>query len=222
MVVAARPPVLAGPGPPAAAGLAGLAAAVALIGALHVLVPVPGPAFAMLSEFALGPYGALFAGAVLALAAGSGGVLAALRRAGHARLRAPAGRLLALWCVALALVAAVPTGVAAAPPTAGAVVHAVAGATAFLALPVAGLAVGRGIGGRAGLLVRALAGLALVLVVPVLLGLAPGSPVAVQEVSGVPFGLLQRGLLAVDTALLAVLAMVALRAPGGGTAGPQA
>jgi hypothetical protein len=57
----------------------------------------------------------------------------------------------------------------------------------------------------------------LVLLVPVLGGIAPGSPVALLALGGAPLGLLQRVLAVVDLALLVVLATGALaRADGSG------
>jgi hypothetical protein len=206
------PPV---PGARAAAlaGLAGLALCTGLVLALHVLVPYPAPAHTMISNYALGGYRPLFDLGVLALVGASAAVLAALVATGAVRPGGAATGSLLTWCGGMVLVVAFPTTPSTLPPTPGAVVHAVAAVLGFAALPLGALVVARDWRAthvRRAVLLRALAVVSLVLLVPVLGGFAPGTPVALPAVNEVPLGLLQRLLAAVDLALLVVLATGAL------------
>ncbi len=196
----------------ALAGLAGIALCLGLVLALHVLAPDPGPAHTMISNYALGGYRPLFDLGVLVLVAGSAAAVAALVATGAVRPGGAVTRLLLTWCAGMVLVVAFPTTSSSLPPTPGAVVHAAAAVAGFAALPLGALAAARewrAVHVRRAAVLRALAVLSLALLVPVLGGLAPGSPLAVQVV-GVPFGLLQRVLGVVDLALLVVLTTGAL------------
>lgn len=206
------PPV---PGARAAAraGLAGIALCTGLVLALHVLAPDPGPAHTMISNYALGGYRPLFDLGVLALVGASAAVLAALVATGAVRPGGAATGSLLTWCAGMVLVVAFPTTPTTAPPTPGAVVHAVAAVVGFAALPLGALVIARDWRAthvRRAVLLRALAVASLGLLVPVLGGFAPGSPVVLLAVGGVPLGLLQRLLAVVDLALLVVLATGAL------------
>ena len=221
---AVDPPAVSVPGARAAAlaGLAGIALSTGLVLALHELAPDPGPAYTMISNYALGGYRPLFDLGVLVLVAGSAAVVAALVATGAVRPGGAATRLLLTWCTGLVLVVAFPTTSSSLPPTPEAVVHAVAAVAGFAALPLGALATARqwrAVHARRAAVLRVLAVLSLVLLVPVLGGIAPGSPVAVQVVGGVPFGLLQRVLAVVDLALLVVLATGALARAGRVTMG---
>jgi hypothetical protein len=210
---AGSPDAVPGARAAALAGLAGIAVCTGLVLALHVLAPDPGPLFTMISNYALGGYRPLFDLGVLALVGASGAVLAALVGTGAVRPGGAATRLLLTWCAGMVLVVAFPTTPSTLPPTPEAVVHAAAAVAGFAALPLAALVIARewrAVHARRAAVLRVLAVVSLALLVPVLGGLAPGSPVAVQAVSGVPFGLLQRVLAAVDLALLVVLAAGAL------------
>lgn len=208
----------------ALAGLAGIALSTGLVLALHVLAPVPGPAHTMISNYALGGYRPLFDLGVLALVGASAAVLAALVATGAVRPGGAATRLLLTWCAGMVLVVAFPTTSSALPPTPEAVVHAVAAVVGFAALPLGALVIARdrrAVHVRRAAALRALAVLSLVLLVPVLGGLAPGSPIAVQAAAGTPFGLLQRALVVVDLAVLVLLALTALaRTDGSGPSRP--
>lgn len=206
------PPV---PGARAAAlaGLAGLVLCTALVLALHVLEPHPAPAHTMISNYALGGHRPLFDLGVLVLVAASAAVLAALVATGAVRPGGAATASLLVWCTGMVLVVAFPTTPSTLPPTPAAVVHAVAAVLGFAALPLGALAVARDWRAahvRRAVVLRALAVVSLVLLVPVLGGFAPGAPVALPAVTGVPLGLLQRLLAVVDLALLVVLATGAL------------
>lgn len=204
---------------PALVGLVAVGCCTALLLALHLLAPAPGPAHTMISNYALGEHRPLFDLGVLTLAAGSAAVLAALLRGGLVRPYSAASVLLGTWCAGMVLVVAFPTTASTAVPTVGAVVHAVASVAAFACLPLGALRLAGTWGAepgwrRAATAVRATAALSLLLLLPVLGGLAPGSPFAVAGQAGVPFGLLQRALAATDVVLLALLAAAALRRSG--------
>ncbi|CAA9410795.1 MAG: hypothetical protein AVDCRST_MAG66-2037, partial [uncultured Pseudonocardia sp.] len=167
----------------ARAGLAAIGLCTGLVLALHVLAPDPGPAHTMISNYALGGYRPLFDLGVLVLVAGSAAVVAALVATGAVRPGGAATRLLLTWCAGMVLVVAFPTTSSTLPPTPEAVVHATGAVAAFAALPLGALAAARewrAVHARHAAVLRALAALSLALLVPVLGGIAPGSPLAVQ------------------------------------------
>ncbi|SED03086.1 Protein of unknown function [Amycolatopsis tolypomycina] len=101
------------------------------------------PVRQVISDYALSPAAGLFAGCVLALAAGTGCLLAGLGRAGPAVSRSVVA-LACCWGAGLTLCAFFPTAPTGAPMTFSAEVHRYAGLVLFVSLPAAAGLLARG------------------------------------------------------------------------------
>jgi hypothetical protein len=128
-----------------AAALGGLAAVLAGAGAVGLLHLVPpsaavSPVRRTISEYALLENGWVFNAAVLGLAAGSAGILAALLA--HRLLRPAGAAALALWCAGLIGVVVFPKHNWAVGPSLSGDLHRVASLVGFLSLPVAAILIG--------------------------------------------------------------------------------
>ena len=145
---------------PAVLGMLGVAGCLGLVGLLHVLSgDRVDPVRLTISEYALGELGWMFDVAVLGLAAGSALVLLALLRGGLLRWPSRGAVALAVWVAALPVLVAFEKTDWTVGPSVGGNIHRYAGLAAFLALPVAALAVGRRadpVLGRCAVVLRAL------------------------------------------------------------------
>ncbi|CAM3712133.1 DUF998 domain-containing protein [Kibdelosporangium persicum] len=190
-------------------GLVGVAASVVLIGLLHVLPPSSqvNVVRRTVSEYALLEDAWVFNVGVLALAAGSFAVIAALVGRGVIRAVSPASVLIAVWALCLIAVVVFPKNNWAIGPSVGGMIHRYASVVAFLTLPIAAIIVGRA--ARAAwpvwLGVLSLGWFALIL-----------GAVVLQPFTGVrwwvaiPLGAVERGLLITEVAAVAALACVGL------------
>ncbi|GIF00617.1 DUF998 domain-containing protein [Paractinoplanes rishiriensis] len=126
-------------------GMVAVAAAVLLIGALHVIPPSSAisPYRRTISEYAHSDHGTVFNVAVLVLAAGSVAIMVALIGAGLAPARSGGVFALLLWCVALAAIVYFPKHNWAVGPSYSGTVHRWASVLAFLSLPFAALLTAR-------------------------------------------------------------------------------
>jgi hypothetical protein len=194
-------------------GLGGAALAIVLVGALHLL---PGtaqisPVQRTISEYALTDSGWAFNLGVIALAAGSLAVLAALVSAGRAA-RWSAGTLLgAVWAAALVAIVLFPKHNWSVGPSTNGHIHRVASIVAFLALPLAVLLLTRRRGTARGDHPRSataagwLAVLSLVWFSPLVGALMLAPVTGTPWYRAVPLGLVERGLVMSEvTAVLAL------------------
>lgn len=196
----------------AAAGIAGAVLALLLVGGLHLLDPSVNPVRRTLSQYALGDLKILFDAGVLALAAGSAALLAAGVRSGLVPARSVAAAGFAVWVAALVVLVVFVKVDWSVGPTTGGLVHRWAGIVAFLALPVAVLALARRWWGTpAGRVFAPLAALtaaaALAWLSPFVLGAVLAPVTGTPWWRFVPIGLVQRGLA--GTEVLAVLVVAA-------------
>jgi hypothetical protein len=199
------------------AGIACAAAGTLIIGVLHLVQPTAAisPVRRTISEYGLTGLAWAFNAGVLALAVGSAAILAGVVLS---RLSTRAGLLAGgLWVFGLLTVVAFPKHNWAVGPSVSGQVHRMASLVAFVALPLAVLALtGRRMSaGRAG---SGLARWALGLAV---LSLAWFTPIVVAIVSAgrggawwlaVPLGLVERGMAVTEVAALIVLGCWCLRA----------
>lgn len=201
----------------ALAGIVGAALSAVLVGMLHVIVGPDevDPVRRTISEYALGDHKALFDTGVLALAAGSAVVLAALVGARLVRALSVPSVLLALWSAALVVVVVFEKIDWSVGPTAGGYVHRYASLVAFLVLPVAGLLVAvrhRGTWPGPARWTGALSVLSLAWLAPILLGFVLRPLTGVPWWRFVPLGLVERGLAVTEVAVVFALGWWALRA----------
>jgi hypothetical protein len=126
-------------------GIVAAAAAVVLIGALHVLPPSSrlDPVRRTISQYAVMETGWVFNVAVLALAVGSMAILAALVGARLTALISPGSIALLLWSAALVAVVIFPRYGAAGGSSTSAGMHRAVSLVAFLSLPAAALLLSR-------------------------------------------------------------------------------
>jgi hypothetical protein len=126
-------------------GLSGVAAAVLLIGILHVIPPSSqvSPVRRTLSEYALLDDAWVFNLGVLALAFGSLAVIAALAGQKLIKLLSPASALITLWSLCLIAIVAFPKNNWAIGPSLGGMIHRYASVVAFVSLPIAAIVIGR-------------------------------------------------------------------------------
>lgn len=188
-------------------GLLGVAAAVVLIGLLHVLPPSSQISVVRrtISEYALLEDAWLFNVGVLALAAGSFAVIAALVGRGVIRAVSPASVLIAVWALCLIAIVLFPKNNWAIGPSVGGMIHRYASVVAFLTLPIAAIIVGRAARSAwpVWLGVLSLGWFAFIL-----------GAVMLQPFTGVrwwvaiPLGAVERGLLITEVAALAALAVL--------------
>lgn len=156
-----------------------------LVGALHLLRPDLDPGTRTLSEYALGPWGALMQVAFVALAAGGALLGAAARAGGGARSRVVAAALFA-FALGMAVDAAVPTEPYGRVTTLGGLVHAAGAGLAF-----AGLVAAQVTRARDALAAAACLGLELAVF-------------GIGAAAGAGFGWLERGFTAVGLGWLAL------------------
>lgn len=201
----------------ALAGLITSAAGTVAVIALH-LVPHNGqldPLRRTISEYALHDTGLVFNGALIALAIGSVAVLAALVRGGLTAWWSAGGIGMLLWCAGIAAVVYFPKHNWSVGPSASGTIHRVASLTAFIALPLAAIAI-------AWVRRREVAAkwtLAFAVLSLVSFGIIVGAFVA-QPLTGVrwwrviPLGLTERTVAAFEVATLLTLGWWASRLPG--------
>jgi hypothetical protein len=201
------PPRLAG------AGAAGIAVAIAVFAALHVVPPSSevDPTRRTISQYALLPNGWAFDLAVIALAVGSLAVLAALVRARLVPLGSGAALGLMLWSVSLVAVVYFQKHNWAVGPSVDGDIHRVASAVAFLSLPVAALlAVRRRPGGHA----RAVAVgavVSLLCITPVLWAILSEPYTGVRWWQAIPLGGVERVLALCEVLTVLLMARWAAR-----------
>lgn len=214
------------PAPPtrgwALSGAALVAAGAVVVLALHLLAPEIDPVRRTLSQYALGPWKPAFDAGVLAVAAGSAGVLAGLLRARLVRWRGAAAVLLAAWSACLVVVVAFEKIDWSVGPTPTGYLHRYAGLVAFACLPAAALALGRAWRGdarwaRFAAWTRVLAVVSLAWLAPMLLGFALRPLTGVPWWRVVPLGLFERGLALTEVAAVLVMGLWAARAAHGPT-----
>jgi hypothetical protein len=160
-----------------------------------------------------------FASAVMVLATGTLTMLLGLRVAGL-RLGAPAGTFFGVWCVSLTLCAIFPTDNSKSITSVSGLVHQVAGASLFVSLPLAGLALAKRLAAdvhwaRVGRVVRRMAVVAMALAAAYLAtrlpDVFPGLAIpGILDGRGVS-GLVQRALFGLETLMLMALAVHLLR-----------
>ncbi len=194
-------------------GIGAAAAAVVLVGALHVLPQTASisPVRRTISEYALTDAGWAFNVAALALAAGSLAVLGALVLIRRATVWSPGAVLTGLWAAALLVIVLFPKHNWAIGPSTGGHVHRAASVIAFLCLPLAVMLLTRRVRGGSsptGLPARGAFWLAVLslawfspLVGALLIGPATGTP----WYQVIPLGLVER--LLVMTEVLAIMAL---------------
>lgn len=193
-------------------GLAGVAAAVLLIGILHLVPPSSRVSVVRrtISEYALLEDGWVFNIGVIALAVGSVAVIASL--VGHQVIKvySPASLLIALWTLCLVAIVVFPKNNWAIGPSLGGMIHRYASVVAFVSLPIAAILVGRA--------TRSAWPVWLGAVSLAWFGLILGA-VVLQPFTGVrwwiaiPLGAVERGLLVTEVAAVAALALVRKTVP---------
>ncbi|WP_433781101.1 DUF998 domain-containing protein [Actinomycetospora sp. CA-101289] len=214
----------------ARAGVAAVALALVLIGALHLVGPTSriDPVRRTISEYALVGGGWLFDVAVVGLALGSAAVLAALVAARLTPLRSLPTALLGAWCLGLLLVVAFEKTNWSIGPSFAGYVHRYASLVAFLALPLGALLLARrhrvdppARPFRTG--VRWGSWLALASFLPIVGAIAARTLTGVPWWRAVPLGLLERGLALAEVLVVGLLGAWALgHARRSVAAGPEA
>jgi hypothetical protein len=190
-------------------GLSGVAAAVLLIGVLHVIPPSSRVSVVRrtISEYALLEDAWVFNLGVLALAFGSLAVIASL--AGQKLIKAisPASILLGIWSLCLIAIVAFPKNNWAIGPSFGGMIHRYASVVAFVSLPIAAILIGRA--------ARSAWPVWLGAISLGWFGLILGA-VVLQPFTGtrwwvaIPLGAVERGLLLTEVAAVASLAVLGL------------
>ncbi|AEA27720.1 hypothetical protein Psed_5592 [Pseudonocardia dioxanivorans CB1190] len=204
----------------AAVGGLGVALAIVLVGALHVVsAGRVDPVRRTISEYALGPDAWLFDVGVIALAVGSLAVLVALARTRVLGPLSGATVMLAVWVLGMVTVVVFEKTNWAVGPSVGGYIHRYASLVAFLALPIGGLLVARGQRGRsesfaARVWTRVLALASLGWFLPILWGFALRPITGRSWWNTIPLGLVERGLALTEVLLVATLAVWAARAAG--------
>jgi hypothetical protein len=201
----------------ARAGVAAVALALALIGVLHLVGPSAriDPVRRTISEYALVPGGWVFDVAVVGLALGSAGVLAALVAARLTPAWSWPSVLVGAWCAGLLLVVAFEKTNWSIGPSVSGYVHRYASLVAFLALPLGALLLARrhrrDADARPFLRwVRLGSWLALASFLPIVGAIALRGVIGVPWWRAVPLGLLERGLALAEVLVVAVLGVWAL------------
>jgi hypothetical protein len=206
-----------GVAPGARAGLAGVLLALVVIGAMHLVGPWSrvDPVRRTISEYALLPGGWLFDVAVVGLALGSAGVIAALVAARLTPARSLPVVLLGAWCAGLLLVVAFEKTNWSIGPSVSGYIHRYASLVAFIALPLGALLLARRhrhdpaarpfrLGVRVG------SWLALASFLPIVGAIALRGITGVPWWRAVPLGLLERGLALAEVLVVALLGAWAL------------
>jgi hypothetical protein len=203
----------------AALGLGAVALCAVLVGSLHGLATEVNPIRRTISEYAIGEFGWMFDVAVLGLAVGSLLVLLALVGAGLLGRSSGGAVALGVWSVTLVLVVAFEKANWSIGPSVGGYIHRYASLAAFVALPVAALAVGRRWRahprfGRYAAVTRWLGALSLGWLSTIVLGVFLRPLTGVPWWQFVPLGLVERGLAVTEVAAVIVLGAWAWRAAG--------
>lgn len=204
-----------------AAEATGILLGVILIGMLHLIPPTRGidPVSVTISEYGRSPLAAVFVAAVVLIAAGSAATLVLLVRAGTCRAWSLPAIGLALWVVGMVGVAAFQKADWAAGATLSGYTHRAASLLAFIALPIAVLALSAAARRRLVDDRRALT-VALGLAATVLAAMAVlGVFIGIAEARGLPWwtmmplGLTERAVVAVELVALALLVVALRRTP---------
>lgn len=190
-------------------GLSGVAAAVLLIGVLHLIPPSSQVSVVRrtISEYALLEDAWVFNLGVLALAIGSLAVIAALAGRNLIKPLSPASALLTLWSLCLVAIVAFPKNNWAIGPSFGGMIHRYASVVAFISLPIAAIVIGRA--------TRSVWPVWLGAISLGWFGLILGA-VVLQPFTGtrwwvaIPLGAVERGLLLTEVAAVASLAVLGL------------
>lgn len=214
------------------AEVAGIVLGAALIGMLHFVRPTSGidPLTVTISEYGRSPLAVVFVAGVVLIAAGSAATLVLLVRAGVCRAASIPSLGLALWVAGMVGVAVVQKADWAAGATLGGYIHRAASVVAFVALPIAILALAAGTVRRrepdaARASDRRLHALALALTAALLLvmtGLAVY--IAGAESDGIawwtvlPIGLVERAIVFAELVALALLVVGTRLRPAHGAA----
>jgi Protein of unknown function (DUF998) len=202
----------------AALGFAAIAVCVVLVGSLHALrADHVDPIRRTISEYALGEFGWMFDVGVVGLAVGSVFVLAALVRAGLLGWTSSGALAMGIWAVTLLVVVAFEKANWSIGPSIGGYIHRYASLAAFIALPIAALAIGRRwrrdpAFGRFAAWTRALGLVSLGWLSAVLLGVLLRPLTGVPWWQFVPLGLVERGLAVTEVAAVVLLGAWAWRA----------
>jgi len=199
-------------------GLAAVALCAVLVGALHALQAAQvDPIRRTISEYALGEYGWMFDLGVIGLAVGSLLVLLALIRAGLLGPYSAGALALGTWSVTLLVVVAFEKANWSIGPSVGGYIHRYASLAAFIALPVAALALGRRWRrdpqfGRCAAGSRVLGWVSLGWLSTIVLGVFLRPLTGVPWWQFVPLGLVERGLAITEVVAVVVMAAWAWRA----------
>ena len=213
----------------ARAGTAAVVLALVVIGAMHLVGPSSrvDPIRRTISEYALLEGGWLFDVAVVGLAVGSAGVLAALVAARLTPLRSLPAALVGAWCLGLLLVVAFEKTNWSIGPSVSGYIHRYASLVAFVALPLGALLLARRHRGdpaarpyRIG--VRWGSWFALASFLPIVGAIAARGITGVPWWRAVPLGLLERGLALAEVLVVALLGAWALAHARRPVAGPAA
>ncbi len=203
---------------PVALGLTAIAVCAVLVGTLHrIQADQVNPIRRTISEYALGEFGWMFDIGVIGLAVGSLLVLFALVGAGLTGWRSAAAVSLGVWAVTLLVVVAFEKANWSIGPSVGGYIHRYASLTAFIALPVAALAIGRRwradpMFGRYAAWTRALGWVSLGWLATIVLGIALRPLTGIPWWQFVPLGLVERGLAVTEVTAVVVLGAWAWRA----------
>jgi Protein of unknown function (DUF998) len=203
-----------------ALGLVAVASCLVLVGLLHPLTAARvDPVRRTISEYALGEFGWMFNTAVIGLAVGTALVLVALVAAGLLRWPSVAAFALAIGAVALLVVVAFEKANWSVGPSVGGYIHRYASLVAFLALPVAALAIcsrwrGEPRFGRCAGWCRVLAALSFGWLSVIVAGMLLYPLAGVSWWQFVPLGLVERGLALTEVAIVVLLGCWSWRAAG--------
>lgn len=200
---------------------AGILLGVVLIGILHLVPPTRGidPVIVTISEYGRSPLAPVFVAAIALIAVGSAATLALVVREGACRPWSLATLGLTLWVAGMIGVAAFQKADWTAGATLAGYTHRAASVVAFVALPVAVLALGAGARRRRARDRRSLTA-ALVLAAAVLIAMTVlGVFIGIAEARGLPWwtmmpvGLTERLVVAVELVALTLLVVVLRRGP---------
>jgi hypothetical protein len=201
-------------------GFAAIGLCAGLVGALHVLQAARvDPVRRTISEYALGDHGWMFDVGVIGLAVGSVLVLLALVGAGLLGRSSTGAVALGVWAATLLVVVAFEKANWSVGPSVGGYIHRYASLAAFIALPVAALALGRRWRrdpqfGRYPVGVRVLGWLSFGWLSTIVVGVALRPLTGVPWWQFVPLGLVERGLAVTEVATVVLMGVWAWRAAG--------
>ena len=199
-------------------GFAAIALCAVLVGALHVLQAARvDPVRRTISEYALGDHGWMFDVGVIGLAVGSVLVLLALVGAGLIGRSSTAAVALGVWGATLLVVVAFEKANWSVGPSVGGYIHRYASLAAFVALPVAALALGRRwrrdpLFGWYPIGLRVLGWLSFGWLSTIVLGVALRPLTGVPWWRFVPLGVFERGVALTEVAALVVMGVWAAHA----------